>query len=72
MKRGGLRPRVAGVSSGIEQAIRFVLWAQQLLREPTIEQIRSQFDISRAAAFRWRAAWRAAQGKAAPTKERTS
>lgn len=73
-KRSGpsLRPNVAGVGGGIELALRFVLWAQQLRAEPTTAQIQARFNLSRAAAYRWSRSWHAARGAVASTKEHTT
>lgn len=62
MKNVLLCPREGGSANGIELALRFVLWAQQLQQPPTPVQIREHFHCSRAAAYRWRRAWHAATG----------
>lgn len=49
-----------------ELVIRFVVWAHQLHRFPSVEQIRTRFGVSRATAYRWRDALAAAHGIQTP------
>lgn len=66
---GALYPRSDSSHNGIELAFRFVLWAQQMHSAPTHHQIREHFGCSVATAFRWRAAWLAANGITPPFQE---
>lgn len=54
-----------GVGTGFEQAIRFHLWAQQIGSRLTVAAIREHWSVSRATAYRWLSAYRAAMGEAA-------
>ena len=49
-----------------ELVIRFVVWAHQLRRFPSVEQIRTRYGVSRATAYRWRDALAAAHGIQTP------
>lgn len=53
---------MAGVTDGMEQAIRFVEFCRASSHEPTIQAIRMRFDVSRNTAYRWRRAYRDAHG----------
>ena len=51
------------VCEGMELALRFLMWAAGLRRDPTASQIRQRFGVSQATGYRWRNAWLAAHGK---------
>lgn len=42
--------------SGLETAMRVCMWALSMHALPTVGQIRMQWGVSRATAYRWRAA----------------
>lgn len=65
-----MAPKIAGIANAFELVLRFAAWAGQLRGDPSVEQIRDQFNVSRATAYRWRAAWLAARGT--HNKERTT
>lgn len=60
--------RLSGANP-LEQVIRFVSWAQQLRHFPTPLQIQDAFEVSRATAWRWRAALGDAFGIVPPRVE---
>lgn len=53
-----------GLASTMELAIRFHLWASEQ-HQLTAKSIQQTWGVSRATAFRWLAAYRAATGRAA-------
>lgn len=58
-------PKTAGIGSAFELAIRFVDWADQFKGGPSSQQIRAHWQVSKATAYRWLAAWKAARGASA-------
>jgi hypothetical protein len=55
-----------------EFSMRFALWCASLQTTPSVERIQARYQMSRATAYRWRAAWCHVQGQPtrAPTKPR--
>ena len=53
----------ANTARAISEAFRFVVWAQGLKRQPTIEEIMAHWDCSRASAYRYRNAIMDAMGQ---------
>lgn len=50
-------------ASGLETAMRICTWVLSMRCIPTVDQIRAQWGVSRATAYRWRAALSDAMGK---------
>lgn len=53
----------ANAARAISEAFRFVVWAQSLRRQPTIEEIMAHWECSRASAYRYRNAVMDAMGQ---------
>lgn len=51
-----------GIASAFELAIRFSDWARSLSTPMTWRLIAEHWHVNRATAYRWLAAWKAAQG----------
>lgn len=54
-----------GLASAFELTMRFIAWAGALQSDPTPEQIRERWEVSRATAYRWLHAWQDAKGAVA-------
>ena len=52
-------------ASGLETAIRMCMWVLPMRGLPTVDQIRTQWGVSRATAYRWRRAFADALGRPA-------
>ena len=52
----------SGFETAFELIIRFNGWANQRKPWPSIDDIRDEFGVSRATAYRWRKAWADANG----------
>ncbi len=55
--------------AALENAFRFVLWAQELRTLPTAQQIVDRWECSRATAYRYRAALADARCELAPVMQ---
>lgn len=53
---------MSGTCKHLETAFRFYAWALQHTHVPSAVQIMARFDVSRATAYRWRAAYCAVIG----------
>ena len=62
MTRTNVRTHTPGVCGGFEQVARVVLWMQQRHTAPTWRDVVARWGVDRATAYRWLAAWKAAQG----------
>lgn len=60
-----LHPTEAGIANSFEMALRFSGWAQSLGERLTRKAIQEHWHVSRATAYRWLNAYRAATGAAA-------
>lgn len=54
-----------GLQSQIEFALRFTQWMQTRRKKPTAEEMMDRWGMSRATAYRYKAAYRAVNGGAA-------
>ena len=63
------RPQGRDDTNHLEQVLRFAWWAHQLARFPSVAQVMTRFDVSRATAYRWRNALAAAHGIETPPDE---
>lgn len=61
-KFAAMRMPCVGLQDAFELALRFTAWASDFTTVPTAAQIQTQFNVSRATSYRWRAAWLAAKG----------
>jgi hypothetical protein len=51
-------PTTIGVCVALEAAVEFWLWCEQQRVPPTWQDIQKRYEVSRATAFRWLAAYR--------------
>ncbi|WP_338339120.1 hypothetical protein [Xanthomonas euvesicatoria] len=51
-----------GLQSQIEFALRFTRWMQERRKKPTAEEMMERWGMSRATAYRYKAAYRAVTG----------
>lgn len=62
IKAPEFRSLPAGCGSAFEFAIRFHLWWQSQVTDPTWEAIAAEFRVHRSTAYRWRSSYMAALG----------